>query len=108
MTDKELFAFFADLPAAPDCTMLLWAPIHWDAIAQKLIAHAGFEYKSMTGWAKRQSLGRWFRARNENLLLAVGGKSVCPVPGDNWPSLVEAEAPSGRRRHSEKPESSGT
>ena len=46
-------------------------------------------------------LGRWVRSRHEILLIGTRGNPLCPAPGEQWPSVIEAPRTGP---HSKKPE----
>ena len=61
----------------------------------------GFEYKSQIVWKKPSiGLGRWVRSLHEILLIGTRGNPVCPAPGEQCDSVIEAP----RDTHSTKPE----
>jgi N6-adenosine-specific RNA methylase IME4/uncharacterized ParB-like nuclease family protein len=100
MTLEQLVCLRADLPAARDCVLFLWAttPMLADAIA--LLDAWGFDYRSHLVWAKdKTGTGYWARNQHELLLIAVKGDVPPPAPGMQPSSLITAP----RGRHSEKP-----
>jgi N6-adenosine-specific RNA methylase IME4 len=87
--------------AADDCVLFLWSTIQHEAIAHDVMKAWGFEYKSQIIWKKPSiGLGRWVRSLHEILLIGTRGEPVCPAPGEQWDSVIEAP----RGVHSEKPE----
>ena len=90
-----------DQLAAEPCVLFLWSTIHHSAIAHEVLKAWGFEYRSQIIWKKPKiGLGRWVRSLHETLLIGARGKPVCPAPGEQFISVIEAP----RGRHSEKPE----
>ena len=87
--------------AADDCVLFMWTTIQHSAIAYEALKARGFEYKSQVIWRKPSiGLGRWVRSIHEILLIATRGNPVCPAPGKQWKSVIEAP----RGKHSEKPD----
>jgi N6-adenosine-specific RNA methylase IME4 len=87
-------------PAAPDCILFLWAtpPMLQDAL--DVMDAWGFDYRSHFAWTKdRAGTGYWNRQRHELLLIGVRGEVPAPAPGDQYDSVIPANA----REHSEKP-----
>ena len=86
--------------AAADCVLFLWTTIQHEAIAHEILKAWGFEYRSQIIWKKPSiGMGRWVRSLHEILLIATCGNPVCPAPGEQWNSVIEAP----RAKHSEKP-----
>jgi N6-adenosine-specific RNA methylase IME4 len=87
--------------AAKHCVLFLWTTIQHEAIAHEVLKAWGFEYRSQVIWKKPSiGMGRWVRSLHEILLIATRGNPVCPAPGEQWDSVIEAP----RGKHSEKPE----
>lgn len=84
-----------------DCVLAMWTTVQHLAIALKVMELRKFEYKSHYIWAKDHiSLGRWVRSKHEILLIGTRGSPVCPAPGQQWASLIEAP----KSVHSAKPD----
>jgi N6-adenosine-specific RNA methylase IME4 len=93
-----------DAVCAPDHVHFMCTTIHHLAIAIHVLEDLGFEYKSHVVWKKpKAGLGRWFHSRHEVLLVGTRGNVVCPAPGEQWESVIEAE-PAVKGLHSSKPE----
>jgi N6-adenosine-specific RNA methylase IME4/ParB-like chromosome segregation protein Spo0J len=87
--------------AADDCVLFLWTTIQHEAIAHEVRKAWGFEYRSQIIWKKPSiGMGRWVRSLHEILLIGTRGEPVCPAPGEQYDSVIEAP----RGEHSEKPE----
>lgn len=89
--------------AAKNCVLFLWATAAMELHAHEVMKAWGFEYKSQVIWAK-PDLGTdyWFREQHELLLIGARGKIPAPVPGMQWPSVIQA--PRGAGKYSQKPE----
>lgn len=91
-----------DVPsmAADDCVLFLWATVPMLPDALRVMEAWGFAYKSQFVWLKNKpGTGYWNRNQHELLLVGTRGKIPAPAPGDQWLSIVTADA----GRHSEKP-----
>jgi len=98
MTLDEIMGL--NVPAADDCILFLWATIPMLLEAFDVMAAWGFDYKSQFVWVKDKiGPGYWVRARHELLLIGTKGDIPCPVPGDQFGSVIEAP----RAEHSRKP-----
>jgi N6-adenosine-specific RNA methylase IME4 len=88
---------------ADDCVLFMYSTIQHLAIAIDVLRLRRFEYKSHHIWHKpHPTLGRWVRAQHEVLLIGARGKVVCPAPGEQWLSVISAEA-AVKGLHSSKP-----
>jgi ParB-like chromosome segregation protein Spo0J/N6-adenosine-specific RNA methylase IME4 len=89
---------------ADDCVLGMWTTIQHLAIAIAVLQLRGFEYKSHYIWKKSHiGLGRWVRSQHEVFLIGTRGDVVCPAPGTQWGSIIEAE-PAVKGLHSSKPD----
>lgn len=89
------------VPAADDCVMFMWATAPMLPEALELMSHFGFNYKSCCVWVKdRIGTGYWFRNAHELLLVGTRGHIPAPAPGQQWESVIEADA----GEHSKKPD----
>ncbi|HZZ25596.1 MAG TPA: MT-A70 family methyltransferase [Roseiarcus sp.] len=80
----------------------MWATAAMELHAHEVMKAWGFEYKSQVIWEKPDiGTGYWFREKHELLLVGTRGKIPSPVPGKQWPSVIQA--PRGAGRFSEKP-----
>jgi N6-adenosine-specific RNA methylase IME4 len=98
--------------AADDAVLFLWTTVAFAGDSHEILKAWGFEYVTQLVWVKNKtSLGFWFRNKHEILLVArrawvdldgrkKNGKPVCPAPGTQWTSVLEAPA----REHSRKPD----
>jgi N6-adenosine-specific RNA methylase IME4 len=87
--------------AAKDCVLFMWSTTQHLRIAMGVMEAWGFEYKSHYIWNKPSiGTGRWNRSKHEVLLIGTRGKVLCPAPGEQWDSVIDA--PKGE--HSAKPE----
>lgn len=87
--------------AAKDCALFLWATVPMLPHALAVMEAWGFEYRSHFVWAKdRMGTGYWNRNWHELLLLGIKGNVPAPAPGQQTPSLIQAEV----GEHSVKPE----
>jgi N6-adenosine-specific RNA methylase IME4 len=92
-----------DVPSisAKDCVLFLWATVPMLTHAMEVMAAWGFKYVSHVAWLKdRTGTGYWFINKHELLLVGTKGNVPAPVPGTQYPSVIEAP----RGEHSEKPE----
>ena len=90
-----------DVPAWTDdnCHLYLWTTNNFIPRAVDLMAHWGFQHKTILTWTKpRWGLGSYFRNSTEHVLFGVKGKLRTRV--DNI--ATHFEAPMGE--HSEKPD----
>jgi N6-adenosine-specific RNA methylase IME4 len=89
-----------EIPAADDAVLFLWATSPMLPQALEVMAAWGFTYKSHAVWVKhRTGTGYWFRNKHELLLVGTRGDLPAPAPGEQYASVIEAEA----RTHSAKP-----
>jgi N6-adenosine-specific RNA methylase IME4 len=88
-------------PAAKDCALFLWATAPMLPEALSVIAAWGFTYKSHFIWHKNHiGTGYWARNQHELLLIATRGSVPAPAPGQQYPSVISADA----AEHSRKPD----
>lgn len=86
---------------ADDCVLFLWSTGPMLEHALRVLNAWGFEYKSQYVWVKpKAGTGYWARNRHETLLIGTKGNPICPAPGDQWESVIDADVGA----HSEKPE----
>jgi N6-adenosine-specific RNA methylase IME4 len=90
--------------AAPICVLGCWATAPMFPHALRVIEAWGFTYKTHAVWVKvrlgkRRGGGYWFTGEHEPFIIATRGAVIAPLPGRQWPSVIEA--PVGE--HSEKP-----
>lgn len=90
--------------AADDAVLFMWTTAPHLAQGIELMAHRGFEYKTCCIWhkiyaGKGHGMGRWFWINHEILMVGTRGTVPAPAPGDQWPSVIEAEV----GEHSAKP-----
>jgi N6-adenosine-specific RNA methylase IME4 len=89
-----------EIPAAEDCVLFLWATVPMLTQALEVMGAWGFDYRSHFVWAKhRPGTGYWTRNQHELLLIGTCGDIPAPAPGEQYTSLIEAEA----GEHSVKP-----
>jgi N6-adenosine-specific RNA methylase IME4 len=100
MTHEDLLGLDVGQWAEDDCHMYLWTTNNFMPRAINLMAHWGFEHKTILAWFKpRWGLGSYFRNQTELVLFGVKGNLRTRV--DNISTIIEG--PMGK--HSEKPES---
>jgi N6-adenosine-specific RNA methylase IME4 len=88
------------VPAAKNCVLSLWATAPKLPEALRVMTAWGFTYKTEWIWRKsRLGTGFWLRNQHESLLIGVKGGVPAPAPGQQPPSVIEADV----GRHSEKP-----
>jgi len=88
------------VPAAPDAVLFLWATVPMLPEALEVMAAWGFTYRSHCIWVKHKTgTGYWFRNRHEILLVGTRGNIPAPALGEQYESIIEAEA----SKHSAKP-----
>lgn len=81
------------VPAAPDAVLFLWATVPMLPEALEVMAAWGFTYRSHCIWVKHKTgTGYWFRNRHEILLVGTRGSIPAPAPGDQYESIIEAQA----------------
>jgi N6-adenosine-specific RNA methylase IME4 len=98
MSFEEIAAM--KVPAADDCVLFLWATAPMLPQALNVMGAWGFIYKSHFVWVKPQiGTGYWNRNRHELLLIGTRGNVPAPAHGEQYASVIEADA----GRHSEKP-----
>jgi len=102
MTTPELCAMADRLPIAEDAVLFLWATVPMLPDAIEVMEAWGFNYRSHFVWVKTDHIGTgyWNRNRHELLLVGTRGTVPAPAPGEQYPSVIEAEP----RAHSAKPE----
>jgi N6-adenosine-specific RNA methylase IME4 len=87
--------------SADDCVLFLWATAPMTPQALEVMAAWGFAYKAQFVWVKHKAgTGFWARNQHELLLLGTRGHVPAPAPGEQWSSVIEANAGA----HSAKPE----
>lgn len=87
--------------SAPDSVLFLWAIVPMLPHALEVMDAWGFKYVSHVIWHKdRGGTGYWFTNWHELLLVGTKGNIPAPLPGTQWPSVVQAK----RTAHSAKPE----
>jgi N6-adenosine-specific RNA methylase IME4 len=88
--------------AADDCALFLWATAPMMLRAGEVMTGRNFHYVSQAMWMKdRAGTGYWFRNRHELLLVGTRGETPCPVPGEQWDSVIDA--PAGKHSKSRTP-----
>jgi N6-adenosine-specific RNA methylase IME4 len=103
MTHEKLLALDAQVKAwsADHCHLYLWATDNFMMRAGELVAHYGFQHKTVLTWRKPHwGLGSYFRNQTEHVLFAIRG-DVGTRPAAQSISTI-FEGPIGE--HSEKPE----
>ena len=99
MTHDELLDLVVPAWAHDDCHLYLWTTNNFMTRAVDLMAHWGFQHKTVLTWVKpRWGLGSYFRNSTEHVLFGVRGE--LRTRADNI--ATHFEAPLGE--HSEKPE----
>jgi N6-adenosine-specific RNA methylase IME4 len=99
MTHDELLALDVSAWAHDDCHLYLWTTNNFMTRAVDLMAHWGFQHKTVLTWVKpRFGLGSYFRNSTEHVLFGVKGEMR--TRADNIPTHFEA--PLGE--HSAKPD----
>jgi N6-adenosine-specific RNA methylase IME4 len=89
------------LPAARDCVLFLWSTAAMQPAAHFVLTAWGFSLQTHCVWVKdRIGTGYWFRNKHELLLLATRGQVPAPAPGEQFPSVIEADVGA----HSAKPD----
>lgn len=89
------------LPAARDCVLFLWSTAAMQPAAHFVLTAWGFALQTHCVWVKdRLGTGYWFRNKHELLLLATRGQVPAPAPGEQFPSVIEADVGA----HSAKPD----
>lgn len=88
------------VPAADDAVLFMWATVPMLPQALEVMAAWGFTYKSNFVWNKNRSgTGYWNRNKHEHLLVGTRGNIPAPAPGDQYPSVIDADI----QAHSKKP-----
>lgn len=91
----------ANVPAATNCALFLWATAPKLLEAIRVMKAWGFEYKTHAIWDKQtMGMGYWFRGRHELLLVGVRGKFSPPAAEARIASVLSY--PKGK--HSSKPD----
>lgn len=99
MSHDELLAMDVAQWAEDDCHLYLWTTNNFMTRAVELMAHWGFQHKTVLTWVKpRWGLGAYFRNSTEHVLFGVRGE--LRTRSDSI--ATHFEAPLGE--HSEKPE----
>jgi N6-adenosine-specific RNA methylase IME4 len=99
MTHDELLAMPVPSWADDNCHMYLWTTNNFMTRAVDLMAHWGFQHKTVLTWVKPKfGLGSYFRNSTEHVLFGVKGKMTTRVSNVS----THFEAPVGP--HSEKPD----
>lgn len=99
MTHEELLAMPVPSWADDNCHMYLWTTNNFMTRAVDLMAHWGFQHKTVLTWVKPKfGLGSYFRNSTEHVLFGVKGDMSTRV--NNVPTHFEAPT----RDHSEKPD----
>jgi N6-adenosine-specific RNA methylase IME4 len=99
MTHDELLALDVPAWADDDCHLYLWTTNNFMTRAVDLMAHWGFQHKTVLTWVKPKfGLGSYFRNSTEHVLFGVRGD--LGTRADNI--ATHFEAPLGE--HSEKPD----
>jgi N6-adenosine-specific RNA methylase IME4 len=99
MTHAELLAMPVPSWAGDDCHMYLWTTNNFMTRAVDLMAHWGFQHKTVLTWVKPKfGLGSYFRNSTEHVLFGVKGEMTTRVSNVS----THFEAPVGP--HSEKPD----
>ena len=99
MTHDELKALDVAAWAEENCHLYLWTTNNFMTRAVDLMAHWGFQHKTVLTWIKpRWGLGSYFRNSTEHVLFGVLGKLRTRV--DNIATHFEAPT----TEHSEKPD----
>jgi N6-adenosine-specific RNA methylase IME4 len=82
--------------------LYLWTTNNFMAEATKLVAHWGFQHRTLITWRKPPpfGLGSYFRNSTEHCLFATLGNTTTRPAAASIPTYFEAP----RREHSEKPE----
>ena len=98
MTHEELLALDVAQWAEDNCHLYLWTTNNFMTRAVELMAHWGFQHKTVLTWVKpRWGLGSYFRNNTEHILFGVRGELRTRVDD----IATTFEAPLGE--HSEKP-----
>lgn len=102
MSREEIFAVPVAAWAAEQCHLYLWATDNTLPIACALVAHWGFQHRSVLTWVKpRFGRGRYFRNSTEHVLFANRGELGTRAPGRStrtdhrWPVGEDSEKPDG-------------
>jgi len=99
MTHNELLDLNVQGWADDACHLYLWTTNNFITKAAELMAHWGFQYKTILTWTKpRFGLGSYFRNQTEHVLFGVKGNLT--TRADNISTIIDA--PLGK--HSEKPD----
>jgi N6-adenosine-specific RNA methylase IME4 len=99
MTHAELLAMPVPSWADDDCHLYLWTTNNFMTRAVDLMAHWGFQHKTVLTWVKPKfGLGSYFRNSTEHVLFGVKGEMTTRVSNVS----THFEAPVGP--HSEKPD----
>jgi len=99
MTHNELLDLNVQGWADDACHLYLWTTNNFITKAAELMAHWGFQYKTILTWTKpRFGLGSYFRNQTEHVLFGVKGNLT--TRADNISTIIDA--PIGK--HSEKPD----
>ncbi len=88
--------------AEPDCELYVWTTNNFMAEACRLVAHWGFQHRTVITWVKPPpfGLGKYFRNSTEHVLYATLGERGTRPAASRIPTHFEAP----RGAHSEKPE----
>lgn len=99
MSHEELLALPVPAWAEDDCHLYLWTTNNFMTRAVDLMAHWGFQHKTVLTWVKpRWGLGSYFRNSTEHVLFGVRG--TLRTRADNIATHFEAPT----TEHSEKPD----
>jgi N6-adenosine-specific RNA methylase IME4 len=82
-----------EVPAADDCVLALWTTVPNLAAALQAMTAWGFVYRSNFVWVKSESsTGYCNREKHELLLIGVRGNVPAPALGEEYSSVLGAEA----------------
>jgi N6-adenosine-specific RNA methylase IME4 len=84
------------------CQLYCWATNNFMGEAERLVAHWGFQHRTVLTWIKPSpfGLGSYFRNSTEHAIFATRGKTTTRHAAASMPTHFEAP----RGEHSEKPE----
>jgi N6-adenosine-specific RNA methylase IME4 len=101
-TLEQLFALDLKQWAEPDCELYCWTTNNFSGRAHELVAHWGFQHRTLITWIKPPpfGLGSYFRNSTEHVLYATLGDRTTRPAAASIPTHFEAP----RGEHSEKPE----
>jgi N6-adenosine-specific RNA methylase IME4 len=101
-TPEQLFALDIKQWAEPDCELYCWTTNNFSGRAHELVAHWGFQHRTLITWIKPPpfGLGSYFRNSTEHVLYATLGNRTTRPAAASIPTHFEAP----RGEHSEKPE----